>query len=235
MARSHLHRTMAAAYAGVTVAILLNSSLLASSALKWSAGWLAALQFAALFWPIAMSVIAIPGFRHILATPIELRANWIFQISESQCRKEWMTIVERFVIAFAVAPIYILILPISISSLGLALAARTLTLQWLLTMGIFEMLFYSWQQLPFACSYTPGKRTLTSILGGYIAVLMFVVPALSILIATLAQMREIFFIAAGILTAGWLWLRARRREGWGESKLLYEDLPAVVADLGLRG
>jgi hypothetical protein len=109
MARSHLHRLMAAAYAGVTAAIVLNSSLLASSALKWSAGWLAALQFAALFWPIAMSVITIPGFRHILATPIELRANWIFQISESQCRADWMAAVERFVIAFAIAPIYLLI------------------------------------------------------------------------------------------------------------------------------
>ena len=57
----------------------------------------------------------------------------------------------------------------------------------------------------------------------------------SILIATLAQLREIFFVAAVVLTVGWLWLRARRRDGWGESKLIYDDLPAIVSDLGLRG
>jgi hypothetical protein len=235
LGRSRLHQLMLAAYGGVALAIALNASLLAGSAISWSAGWLAALQFAALFWPLAMSAIVIPGFRHVLATPIDLKANWIFQVSESQCRAEWMAAVERFVIVFAIAPIYLLIAPVSIASLGWAVGGRTLVLQCLLTMGIFEMLFYSWQQLPFACSYTPGKRTLMSILSGYLAVLLFVVPALSILIAAMAQMKEVFGVAAIALTAGWLWMRARRREGWGESKLLYEDLPAVVVDLGLRG
>jgi hypothetical protein len=233
--RSRLHRLMAAAYGGAALAIAVNASLLAGSAIHWSAGWIAALQFASLFWPIAMSVIVIPGFRHVLATPIDLRANWIFQISESQCRAEWMAAVERFVIAFAVAPVYVLIAPFSIASLGWAVGGRTLTLQMLLTMGIFELLFYSWQQLPFACSYTPGKRSLMSILAGYLAMLLFVVPALSILIASMAQMKEVFWYAVVALGAAWLWLRARRREGWGESKLQYEDLPAVVTDLGLRG
>jgi hypothetical protein len=235
LARSRLHRLMLAAYGGTALGIALNSSLLAGAAVKWSTGWLAAVQFAALFWPLAISVIVLPGFRHVFSTPVELRANWIFQISESQCRAEWMAAVERFVVAFAIGPIYLMVLPFSVASLGLALAARTMTLQLLLTLAIFEMLFYSWQQLPFTCSYTPGKRTLMSVLGGYLAVLMFVVPALSILIATLAQMTEIFFPGAAALAAVWLWMRVRRREGWGESKLLYEDLPVVAPDLGLRG
>ena len=46
------------------------------------------------------------GFRHVLSIPSELRANWIFQITESQGRAEWMSAVERFVMAYAVAPIY---------------------------------------------------------------------------------------------------------------------------------
>ena len=32
----------------------------------------------------------------------------------------------------------------------------------------------------------------------------------------------------------WIWLRRRRREGWGEAKLIYEEVPAVVTDLGIR-
>jgi len=235
LGRSRLHRLMLAAYAGAALAIVLNASLLAGSAIKWSAGWLAALQFASLFWPLAMSVIVIPGFRHVLATPIDLLANWIFQVSESQCRADWMAAVERFVIVFALAPIYALIAPVSIASLGWAVGGRTLTLQALLTLTIFEMLFHSWQQLPFACSYTPGKRSLMSVLAGYLAIFLFVVPALSILIASMAQMKEVFWFGAAALAVLWLWMRSRRREGWGESKLLYEDLPAVVADLGLRG
>ena len=32
----------------------------------------------------------------------------------------------------------------------------------------------------------------------------------------------------------WIWLRRQRREGWGEAKLIYEDVPEVVTDLGIK-
>jgi hypothetical protein len=33
----------------------------------------------------------------------------------------------------------------------------------------------------------------------------------------------------------WWFFRHRRREGWGEARILYEELPRVAASLGLRG
>ena len=71
-------------------------------------GWSRALQFLVGFWPLACSVVILPGFRHVLSIPVELRANWIFQITESQGRAEWMSAVERFVMAYAIAPIYLI-------------------------------------------------------------------------------------------------------------------------------
>ncbi len=163
---------MVAAYGGAALAIALNGSLLAGSAIHWSAAGRHRTCVTVLL-PV-MSVIRDSSLAKL--TPIDLRANWIFQVSESQCRAEWMAAVERFVIAVAVAPIFVLIAPVSIESLGWAVGGRTLTLQLLLTMGMFELLFYSWQQLPFACSYTPGKRSLMSVLSGYLAVLMLRFP-----------------------------------------------------------
>jgi hypothetical protein len=32
-----------------------------------------------------------------------------------------------------------------------------------------------------------------------------------------------------------IWLRVRRRDGWGEGKLQYEDLSDGIPDLGIRG
>ena len=39
-----------------------------------------------------------------------------------------------------------------------------------------------------------------------------------------------------LLSFGGLWIRLRRlrREGWGEARLIYEDLPAAVTDLGIN-
>ena len=33
----------------------------------------------------------------------------------------------------------------------------------------------------------------------------------------------------------WLWARHERREGWGETRLLYEETPEVVTGLGIAG
>src|SRR5579871_834405 len=38
----------------------------------------------------------------------------------------------------------------------------------------------------------------------------------------------------GAFAGLWIWLRRRRREGWGEAKLCYEEVPAVATDLGIK-
>jgi hypothetical protein len=48
------------------------------------------------------------------------------------------------------------------------------------------------------------------------------------------QVSFLFPILLAIFGGLWIFLRIRRREGWGEAKLMYEDLPAVVADLGIK-
>ena len=38
----------------------------------------------------------------------------MFQITESQGASEWMQAVERFVMAYAVAPVYLVLFPVSV-------------------------------------------------------------------------------------------------------------------------
>ena len=234
LARSRTHGLVLLAYAGAALALLLNTSLLAGAAMQWSAGWRAALQFAFLVWPLAMSAVILPGFRHVFSLPVELGANWIFQITESQGRAEWMSAVERFVFIFAVAPVYVLMLPIGVAVLGWPVAARAATLDLLVSLSMCEVLFYSWQQLPFTCSYRPGKRPMPAVVGSYAVVLCVLVPVLARLIAAASQMAETFAVFLPVFAAAWLWLRKLRREGWGEAKLLYEDVGEIVPDLGIK-
>ena len=234
LVRSHTHRLLWLVYLGAAAAVLLNSSLIDGGIFTRSNSWNKALQFVVHFWPLACSVVVLSGFRHVLSIPAELRANWVFQITESQGRTEWMSAVERFVIAYAVAPIYLVLFPIGGLVLGWPMAIRMTILQLLVSLSMFEALFYSWQKLPFTCSHIPGERPLIGLVARYLAMLSAVVPILSLMIAVASQAVFLFPIYLAIFGALWIWLRKQRREGWGEAKLIYEDLSGVVTDLGIK-
>lgn len=235
LSRSRTHRLVLLGYGGMALGFLINSVLLALAAAHWDLDWNKIFAFMTLYWPLTASMILIPGMRHTLSLPVELGANWIFRINESGGRMQWMRAVETFVALYAIAPVYILLVPAAVLTLGWGLALRMAAMQALASLAIFEMLFYSWQQLPFTCSYAPGKKPLSSIVGRYLAAIFFLAPALSIMIATVSRLTSLFAFYALAFAAFWLWMRHRRREGWGETRLIYEDEPEALADLGLRG
>ena len=71
-------------------------------------------------------------------------------------------------------------------------------------------------------------------IGTYLAAVFFLAPALSIIIAALSQLTATFLFGLTLFLAAWLGARRQRRQGWGESKLIWEDLPEALADLGLK-
>jgi len=145
-----------------------------------------------------------------------------------------MRAVERFVILYAIVPSYVLLAPAAILVVGWPIAIRMTVLQILVSLTAFELLFYSWQQLPFTCSYTPGKRPLSLVLGAYFATLAFLVPLLTIMIRAGAEFSGPFAVYLIIFVAGWIAARRRRLEECGESPLLYEDVPGGMPELGIR-
>ena len=234
LARSRTHRLLWMVYLGAAVAVMLNSSIIDGAYLMRNKGWSRALQFLVGFWPLACTVVILPGFRHVLSIPVELRANWIFQITESQGRAEWMSAVERFVMAYAIAPIYLILFPVAVYVFGWATALRMTAMQLVVSLLMFEVLFHSWQKLPFTCSYIPGERPLVGLVAAYIGTLCALVPILSVMIAASSRVWFLFPFYFANFCGLYIWVRRMRREGWGEAKLIYEDLPAVVTDLGIK-
>jgi hypothetical protein len=234
LVRSRAHSMIWLAYAGGSAAILLNSSII-DGALLQHRGWKPSLDFLVLFWPLACSAVLLPGMRHVLRVPVELEANWIFRLTESLGRKQWMHAVERFVAVYAIAPVYLLLGPVAVATLGWALAARMLALQLVVSLTIFDLLFYSWQQLPFTCSYVPGKKAPVAIVSSYLVTLGVLVPMVAVIIATASRFVPLFWFLAPLFAVGWLSARAIRRDGWGEAKLFYEDSGEGTAGLGIAG
>jgi fatty acid desaturase len=118
---------------------------------------------------------------------------------------------------------------------GWEIAARMTVLEVVVSLTMFEMRFQSWQQLPFTCSYAPGKRPLVMLLAGWLAAIGVAVPMLTIIISTASRMTVPFLIYLSMFVGVWIWARRFRRDGWGEAPMLYEDLPDALPDLGLRG
>ena len=212
--RSRLHRMVLAGYGAAGVAILINFLVVARASL---------LESVALYWPIGLSLVAIAAVRHAFRLPAELGANWLFQITETQGRQQWMSAVERFLIACVIVPIHAAAFPLAVSAFGLPAALRLIVLQLLIALAAFEIVFQTWQQLPFTCSYVPGRTTLMHFLAAWLLILCIIVPVLGYLVDMGAGHWPWFL---GMLAAsGGLWIRMRkqRRDGWGESPLLYRD------------
>jgi hypothetical protein len=233
LSRSRMHRLVLLVYVGAALGIMLNSALVAGVATRWTGGLPGMLRFLCLYWPLGFAFIVLAGCRHAFSLPADLPANWLFQLTESQGLRAWMSAVERFMIACVIVPIHLLTLPIAASVLAWPIALRMTALELLVSLTAFEMLFYSWQQLPFTCSYTPGKRTLVEVLGIWLVVLVVLVPVLARIIAAVSQFNELFFIFVTFFATAWLWARRQRLEGWGEAKLIYEDLAETVPHLGI--
>jgi putative ABC transport system permease protein len=234
LARSRVNRTIWLAYIGAAAALMLNSSLISGAYLSRSGKGLdSAMQFVVLYWPLGISVVLIAGMRHVMRLPADLSANWIFRLTETQGRKQWMQAVERFILCYTVLPVYVLNFPAAVRLTGWGFALRMTVLQLFFSLALVDILFYGWQQLPFACSYVPGKRPMIAIVASFMGALCMLVPGFSVFIGASSQFPPLFFVFAPFLGGIWLWARKRRRDGWGQDPLLYEELPEGVPDLGI--
>lgn len=227
LARSRVHRIVLLAYVGIAIGLVFNTVLVGGAVMHWRDSWRGVLQFIVLFSPLALTAVMLPGFRHVALLPAELPANWIFQLTESLGRTQWLVAVERFILFCVIAPIYILLAPLSFAVLPWTLALRMSALQLLISLIMFELLYTEWQQLPFTCSYRPVKRPIVATLSRALALLGFAVPVLVLAIRTGSRSWQTFVPFGTVLVAIWIWARRRRLAGWRETKLIYIDAEPV--------
>jgi hypothetical protein len=166
------------------------------------------------------------GARHLFSLPAELKANWLFQLTEAEGRAAWLQAVDRFVLFWA-ALLFLLPLALEVRWLGWRGIAEPVLLS---AAGLlaFHCFFASWNKLPFTCSHLPGKTP------GWILALQFfgvitLVPVLqAVLLAALYNRIAYPGVLAALIFA-WTRARAARREGRTDLRLKYEELadPAI--------
>jgi hypothetical protein len=91
LASSSQHRMILTAYAGFGVAVLLTAMV----GLGTFTGDTNLHPTMFIYSHVVMFAFVLAGLRHVFSMPVELRANWIFKLTEAMGRKEWFEAIDR--------------------------------------------------------------------------------------------------------------------------------------------
>lgn len=225
--RDARHRLFLAAYGGIALALALPAVMRLGARpgvpmVFWSAAGLLAV-------PLTLSFFVVSGLRAAFNLPSELRANWIFQVCETEERMVHIGAVRKWIIVMGIVPLFLLLTPIELIFRGWLLSLIHLTFALLLSLVLLNLLLVWFRKIPFTCSYFPGKTSM--------AVMFFVYLAgFSVYAWTMADVEQKLILNPVELTAFYLcgalilfllwWLE--RHELGVDSALIYEDEPDPI-------
>ena len=219
LARSSQHRMMLMGYGGLGLAILLTGLLGIEEAVP--AANRAAAHF--VYTHVILLLFLLIGLRHLFTIPVEWKANWTFQLAERQGRVDWLRAVDRFILFWGAVVMLALPLPLEARLLGWRAASETAIFA---ASGLlcYEWVFINWQKLPFTCSHLPGKMPAWIVTLWGVGILGALPLVNGLLLISLFH--PVFYVILfGVIAACWLGFYSTRREGFGELRLVYDDLP----------
>ncbi|MBS1832693.1 MAG: hypothetical protein JST65_08270 [Acidobacteria bacterium] len=227
--RSPSHRLYLAGYAGVACALVIWELVTLFSIHSYAV--LREPSPALLCIPSVISFLTLCSMRFVFPRPVELRANWIFQLAENDLGIRSMQAPLKVMILIGVLPAPVLLLPVHWYLWGPAVALLhtlyAIALAWLLA----EALLIGFRKIPFTCSFVPGGHN--SIGWLMLAAIGFGLYAYAMASVEAWMLRDIPLHAPFLFAAiGLLWLLARRLRATfldGESSLEYDESiePAV--------
>jgi hypothetical protein len=192
---------------------------------RWSLVWA----------PFALMLIASVAVRLSLAVPMEVRANWIFRMTEDPAtRADAIGAAVRTVFRVGVIVPVLAAAPAEVYVLGgrawIAISVE-LAAGWLLV----ELLMRHWRRLPFTCAYVPGKGFVPQMLvRGLFAFTAFTTSGAALAYGSLAAPR-VHLLAVTVTLLPAVWLCIRRRRASTVTPLAFEDeLPSEVSPLRLN-
>jgi len=114
LAASSQHRTILTGYIGFGIAVLLSGL----TSIKNVVGPDKVIAASFIYGHVVAMIFLLVGCRHLFAIPIELRANWIFRITEGEGRNDWLTAVDGFVLLGGTLLLLLIPLPVEFKLLG---------------------------------------------------------------------------------------------------------------------
>jgi hypothetical protein len=158
LTRSRRHKLLFAAYVAVGCALIFEglAVLVARGGNSWMYHPIPELLPA----PLILAFFILCGMRHVFAVPAELRANWLFQVSDRGQAKRCLAGVKKAMIVLGVVPLFALLLPLHVLFWGWRTALLHMLFGAVISWLLVDVLLVSFEKFPFTCSYLPGKANL---------------------------------------------------------------------------
>ncbi len=118
---------------------------------------------------------AIVGIRVVASIPVELRANWIFQVTPVPSGRQSLAAVRRALYMLGFAPVWLASAVLFLSLWPWPSAVGHLAVLGLLGVALTELCFSGFYKVPFTCSYLPGKSQANMAVLGFLALLFLTV------------------------------------------------------------
>ena len=232
LARSGLHRLVLAIYMGVALALALGGIL--RPLIEGIGVTLDEPTVALLSIPLFLSFFALVGLRVLFTVPIELPANWVFQITERHEKATYLRGARTALVLIGLVPLALITLPAYWAIWDWQLAAAHTALWVLLGTLLIEALLTGFRKVPFTCSYLPGKANVRLLAPLYVAVTLIYGYSTARWELWLLAESQRWLVAIAILVAALVAVRVRRRSPSSPAPLLtYEETPNATIQLGL--
>jgi hypothetical protein len=137
--RSMKHRVFLAVYAGFGVAV---------AALSLASGDAGRRQL-----PLTLSFVMISGLRAAFNFPSDLKANWVFQLTEYSSGGEYDTALRKWILVCGIVPLFTMLAPFSPSVFHFLSGVA-------LSMLLVEIMFFGFRKVAFTCACFPGRVNL---------------------------------------------------------------------------
>lgn len=219
LARSRPHRLLLSVYCALGLALSLSylgALLYHRDPTPWTQPSVPML----IVGPVLLFLTMI-GIRFCFSLPVELRANWIFRLTETGTIEEYRRAIKRSLYFLAPAPVWLVSAVIYLSLWQRQLAIAHLVILALVSVLLVELLLKGFHKIPFTCSYLPGKANLKVTLGAY-GLLFFSLADMLIRIELVSIVQAGRFVAVCAILAGTIyWAHSRPVPAYLE----FEDAP----------
>jgi hypothetical protein len=158
LTRSRRHKLLFAAYVAAGCALIFEG--LAVLVARGGNSWMYRPEPELLPAPLILAFFVLCGMRHVFAVPAELRANWVFQVSDRGGGRRCLAGVKKAMIVLGVVPLFALLLPLHVVFWGWRTTLLHMLFGTVVSLLLVDALLVSFEKFPFTCSYLPGKANL---------------------------------------------------------------------------
>lgn len=238
LARSRQHRLLLAIYAGMGFAYVFSGAAYVLYHFKAGAyGAIEGRAQTALGIPLILLFFLIIGLRVSFSIPMELRANWLFRLTDPFGRGDYLDATRKALLLFALAPVAAVATPFYLAAWPWPRALEHMAFVAAFGLLVIELALIRFAKVPFTCSYLPGRANLKIMFGVYWGLLIMVSELVTS--AEQAALRHpASYMKLMAVTLG-AWLVAAYRARGARSRLpalRFEEEPEpAVAGLGLAG